>query len=328
MMIMGDLKMKDFDALFKEALHDNSIDKMMQVPKSDLHNHAGRGGNMRYLAKLKGCSIIPSQEPFDSLGDMQHWFENNIKVLFPGMEGNLMRVEASFVQAAEDNIKVLSLSYGIDEIEMHGGMEKFISIMDGYHRKHAPDTAFYPELVLSEVEDIEKELYKLDIIFSYHWFKSVDWQGNETSRNINSVKPQYRKAKQNGLKLRVHAGEFGEADGIKRCVEELELHEVHHGIAAVKSDHVMKFLADNKIQLNVCPTSNVMLKRVKSYGDHPIRLLFDFGIKVSINTDDLLIFNATASQEYLNLYNSGLMTEDELNTIRITGMNSYNNILL
>lgn len=319
--------MKDMEALFKEALHDNSIDKMMQVPKSDLHNHAGRGGNMRYLAELKGCSIIPSQEPFDSLGDMQHWFENNIKVLFPGMEGNLKRVEASFVQAAEDNIKVLSLSYGIDEIEMHGGMEQFIGIMNGFHRKHAPETEFYPELVLSEVKDIEKELYKLEAIFSYHWFKSVDWQGNETRRNINSLIPQFRKAKQNGLKLRAHSGEFGNADDIKRCVEELELDEVHHGISAANSDYVMRFLADNKVQLNVCPTSNVMLKRVNSYGDHPIRLLYDHGIQLSINTDDLLIFNATASQEYLNLYHSGRMSEDELNNIRITGLNTYHSIL-
>ena len=40
------------------------------------------------------------------------------------------------------------------------------------------------------------------------------------------------------------------------------------------------------------------------------------------NIDDLLIFNATASQEYLNLYNAGLMTADELNTIRETGLSS------
>lgn len=312
---------EDKDALFLEALHENSITKMMQVPKSDLHNHVGRGGNIKYLSKLKGCDIIPPQKPFDSLGDMQNWFESSIKLLFPGLQGYLRRVEASFIQAAEDNIKVLSMSYGIDEIELMGGIEQFVNIMNRLHMEYACNTDFYPELVLKEANDIDSELCKLDTIFSFKWFKSVDWQGNELNRNIKSVRSLYKKAKQNGLKLRAHVGEFGEADYVKKCVEELELDEVHHGIAAVNSKDVMEFLAKNRIQLNVCPTSNIMLKRSKSYAEHQIRQLFDYGIKLSINTDDLLIFNATVSKEYLNLYNSKVMTEVELNTIRKTGLN-------
>ena len=101
---------KDKEALFYEALHENSIEKMKQVPKSDLHNHVGRGGNMKYLSALAGCQINPSEKPFASLGEMQEWFEENVKVHFPGIEGYLKRVEASFAQAAEDHIKVLSMS--------------------------------------------------------------------------------------------------------------------------------------------------------------------------------------------------------------------------
>lgn len=315
--------MNDKETLFLEALHENSITKMMQVPKSDLHNHVGRGGNIKYISKLIGHDIIPPQKQFDSLNDMQNWFENNIKSYIPGLKGYLRRVEASFVQAVEDNIKVLSMSYGTDEIELLGGIEQFINIMNRLHNKYACNTEFYPELVLNEVNDIDSELYQLDEIFSFQWFKSVDWQGNELSRNIKLVQPLYKRARKNGLKLRAHVGEFGEADYIKRCVEELELDEVHHGIAAVSSEDVMKFLAKHKIQLNVCPTSNIMLKRSKSYTDHQIRQLFDYGIKLSINTDDLLIFNATTSEEYLNLYNSRLMTDIELNIIRKTGLSAY-----
>lgn len=309
--------------LFFEALHYNSLEKMVKVPKSDLHNHVGRGGNIQYLSSQNGYNIIPAQEPFDSLIEMQKWFEDNIKALYPGKKGYLKRVEASFVQAATDNIELLSMSYGIDEITSLGGMENFIKTMDKLHMFFAPNTKFYPELVLSNSKDIECELHKLDEIFSFNWFKSVDWQGNELTRDINSIKPLYKRAKEKGLTLRAHAGEFGNADYIRKCVEELELNEVHHGITSVESNHVMRFLADNKIQLNLCPTSNIMLKRADSYANYQIRKLIDYGISVTINTDDLLIFNSPISQEYLNLYNAKVLTDLELDIIRKTGLNDY-----
>lgn len=310
-------------ALFLDALHENSIEKMMKIPKSDLHNHVGRGGNIQRLSKLSGCNIVPPQAPFNSLDDMQKWFEDNIKVLYPGTEGYLKRVEASFVQAADDNIEVLSMSYGISEIASMGGMEQFIKMMDGFHMQFAPNTKFYPELAVYDSRDVEFELSRLKDILCFNWFKSIDWQGSELSREINLVKPLYKKAKEMGLKLRAHAGEFGNADYIKRCVEELELDEVHHGIAAVESKHVMKFLADNGIQLNLCPASNIMLKRANSYADYQIRHLYDYGIKVTINTDDLLIFNSSVSQEYLNLYNSKVLTDLELDAVRKIGLKGY-----
>lgn len=82
----------------------------------------------------------------------------------------------------------------------------------------------------------------------------------------------------------------------------------------------MNWLSKNKIQLNVCPTSNVMLRVVESYSVHPIRKLYDNGIPVTINTDDMLIFNQSVSQEYLNLFKSGLMNAEELDNIRETGL--------
>jgi adenosine deaminase len=88
--------------------------------------------------------------------------------------------------------------------------------------------------------------------------------------------------------------------------EELELDEVQHGIAAAQSTSVMKFLADNRIRLNICPTSNVLLGRVQSLAEHPIRKLYDAGVKVTVNTDDVLVFGQSVSDEFLNLYRAGL----------------------
>lgn len=305
--------------LFFDALKNDSLELMRDVPKSDLHNHVGRGGSQDYLAANKGVTIKPTTTYFDTLQDMQNWFENNIKIYYPGLDGYLERVKASFIQAKDDSIKVLSMSYGLDEIVQLGGMDVFIRIMNNY-QKLAPNTNFYPELVLFRHNDIWQDSENLERILNYNYFKSVDWQGNENTRNIADIIPMFKIAKNHHLVLRAHVGEFGNAQCIRECVEKLELNEIHHGINVVEDKSLMKYLADNSIQCNVCPTSNIMLKRSESYEKHQIRKLFDAGIKVTINSDDLSIFNSSVSQEFLKLYKAQVFNKDELECIRQQGL--------
>jgi adenosine deaminase len=105
-----------------------------------------------------------------------------------------------------------------------------------------------------------------------------------------------------------------------RAVEELELDEVQHGIAAADSPAVMRMLADNHIRLNVCPTSNVMLGRVDRLETHPIRKLYDAGVEVTVNTDDVLVFGNGVSEEFLGLYQAKVFDADELDAIRQAGL--------
>jgi adenosine deaminase len=95
---------------------------------------------------------------------------------------------------------------------------------------------------------------------------------------------------------------------------------VQHGIAAADSPTVMRFLADNGIRLNVCPTSNVVLGRARDLRSNPIRKLYDAGVRVTINTDDVLVFGQGVSEEFLALYQAGLFNAAELDEIRLEGL--------
>ena len=122
------------------------------------------------------------------------------------------------------------------------------------------------------------------------------------------------------MKLKAHVGEFGGAEEVRRTVKVLDLDEVQHGIAAAESVEIMRWLSENHIQLNVCPTSNVMLDGVPDLASHPIRSLFDNGVPVTINTDDLMIFGQSVSEEYRNLYQAGVFSAEELNHIRYASL--------
>ncbi|WP_151735243.1 adenosine deaminase [Paenibacillus tengchongensis] len=305
---------------FMDSLESGSLQGVQNVPKSDLHNHAGRGGSIRYIEEWAGVKVEPPPAVFDSLGGMANWFNSHVKSVCPGTPGYLKRVEASFVQAGEDRISLLALSFGIDEIDALGGMESFMKTMNGFRERYATDTRFLPELAFDRACNADAVFERLDEILGYGWFRSVDICCDELAAPVNKFKRIYRKAKAAGLVLKAHVGEFGSADDVMKAVEELELHEVHHGVAAAKSPQIMHWLADHRIRLNVCPTSNVMLGVAESYASHPIRKLFDNGVPVTVNSDDLLIFNQSVSQEYMNLYRCGLMTAEELNRVRETGL--------
>ena len=305
---------------FIQALKNKSISEIEGIPKSDLHSHAGRGGRLSYIEKLLDVKISPLSEPLSSLSEMDKWLRDNVKCHFRDKEGWIQRVAASFVQAKADNISVLAMSYAVPEINELGNLDIFIAVMNGLHKAFAPETKFLPDLALWSPDDLNS----LDEIFNANWFAGIDIMNYSYFISMDDMKAMSRKARENNLIIKAHVGEFGGADDIIRYAEELEFDQIQHGIAASESPQIMNWLAKHKIQLNICPTSNILLSNSKSYETHQIKTLYDYGIPVTINTDDLLIFNATASQEYLNLYNARVMTAEELDEIRMVGLSSGN----
>jgi len=307
-----------FKQKFIQALEAKSVVQLQNIPKSDLHSHAGRGGNPSYIEDMLGVKITRLATPLNSIYEMDAWFNDNVKCHFPDKHGWIQRIAAAFIQARADNISLLAMSYDVAEVYSLGGLDIFIAVMDGLHKAFAPRTMFFPDLFLWHYE-----FDKLDEIFGTNWFRGIDIANYSGRMSMDDMKAMCRKAREHNLIVKAHVGEFGGADDVMRYAEELELNQIQHGIAAAESPQIMSWLAKHKVQLNICPTSNILLSNTKCYKTHQIRKLFDYGIPVTINSDDLLIFDATVSQEYLNLYSTGLMTADELNIIRETGLSYY-----
>lgn len=303
---------------FIKALEDNDLCEMRKIPKSDLHNHAPRGGNKRYIETFYEVKI-PKPPIFKNLNEMNEWNLANIKAFIKGRTGYEKRIEAAFVQAKMDGIKLLDMSFSIGEASEFGGsVENMVQVLKKIHKSYASEVIFIPGIALNTNTPLDLLNKGLDEFLAQDYFKSIDIYGDETI--LPKFKKFFRKAKDKGLILKAHVGEFGSAELVQETVEALELDEVQHGIAAANSKSVMRWLCDNKIQLNVCPTSNVGLSRVEDYGTHPIKELYHNGIKVTVNTDDMIIFDASVSVEFFNLYNAGVLNPTELNEIRENGL--------
>jgi adenosine deaminase len=308
-------------ALFKDALSVGSVEALRKIPKSDLHNHAYAGGNRDWVKQVLGREIAPLEQPLQSMTEMHAWVERQFGSVFAGPAGRLKAFEATFVQARHDGVARLEVGEDVWAITLFNrDAAELTSKLAEIHMRIAPDIEWLPQLGMSRHCSVANLVNWLKPFIELGFYKTIDLYGDEFSQPIESFKPLYRLAKAAGLRLKAHVGEWGDADSVWRAVEELELDEVQHGIAAAQSETVMRFLADNRIRLNVCPTSNLMLGRVPTLAAHPIRKLFDAGVIVTVNTDDVLVFGQGGSEEFLRLFQAKLFDADELNKIRLAGL--------
>lgn len=108
-------------------------------------------------------------------------------------------------------------------------------------------------------------------------------------------------AREAGLRITCHAGEWGGPDMVADTLRDLRPERIGHGINAVRDLALVDRIAEDGIVLEVCPGSNVFLGAAPSWRDHPIETLWKRGVKVTVSTDDPPFFGTTMTREYEGL---------------------------
>lgn len=314
---------------FIEALKSENPDQIRSFPKADLHNHFVLGGSREYILEKTGYEITSISKSLASMSEMDAWSGQYIGNRFNSPEGRRLLIEATFAQAKKDGVTVLEIGedvWGLGEF-FNNDIEELIHAFQEANARIAPEIELRLQIGLSRHCPIDYLMGCLSHFWGHKEFYSIDLYGDEMAQPIENFVPIYEKAAENGLVLKAHVGEWGTARDIVTAVEALHLNEVQHGIAAVQDESVIDYLIDHKIRLNITPSSNVLLGRVPDMAQHPIAQLYHKGVDVTINSDDVLIFDSDVSKEYLSLYQTGCLTAEELDDIRLNGLkNKYKNI--
>ncbi|MER6592222.1 adenosine deaminase [Micromonospora purpureochromogenes] len=111
-------------------------------------------------------------------------------------------------------------------------------------------------------------------------------------------KPYFDQARAAGLRSVPHAGETTGPQTVWDALRDLGAERIGHGISAAEDPELLAYLAEHRIALEVCPTSNVRTRAVARLAEHPLRRLVDAGVLVSINSDDPPMFGTTLNDEY------------------------------
>ncbi|WP_245298788.1 adenosine deaminase [Pseudotabrizicola sediminis] len=109
-------------------------------------------------------------------------------------------------------------------------------------------------------------------------------------------------AREAGLRLTAHAGEWGGPQSVRDAVNDLGVERIGHGVRAIEDLALVDELAERGIVLEVCPGSNVALGVYPDWRSHPIGQLYDRGVKVTVSTDDPPFFHTTMEREFEELH--------------------------
>lgn len=123
-------------------------------------------------------------------------------------------------------------------------------------------------------------------------------------------KPLYDLAREEGLRLSVHAGEALGPSSVWDALNILGAERIGHGIRSIEDPKLMAHLAAHRIPLEVCPTSNIHTGICHNYKSHPLPLLHEAGIPISLNTDDPAFFHTTLVDECLHVHEMGVSEAD------------------
>lgn len=127
---------------------------------------------------------------------------------------------------------------------------------------------------------------------------ALDLAGDEANYPGELFVDHFREAQEAGLHIIAHAGESAGAESIRQAVLELHAERIGHAVHAIDDPATMDLLADRRIGIESCPTSNVQTTTVPSYQEHPLPAFLERGLLVTLNTDDPIISGIDLAYEY------------------------------
>jgi adenosine deaminase len=122
--------------------------------------------------------------------------------------------------------------------------------------------------------------------------------GNERKFPPERFAEVYTVARDHGLGTTIHAGEILGPNSIWDVLRILKVDRIGHGVRAIEDEQLMAYLAARPVPLEICPTSNIWTGIFPSYHAHPLKLLFEAGVPITINTDNPTFFDVTLADEY------------------------------
>lgn len=153
--------------------------------------------------------------------------------------------------------------------------------------------------ILSRTFGVETCFRELDALLACRdGLAALDLAGDEGNFPPERFVPHFRRARDAGLAVTVHAGEAAGAPGIWTAIRELGATRIGHAVRATDDPALLDFLGEHRIGIECNLTSNVQTSTVPDYASHPLRTFLERGLLATINTDDPGISGIDLAHEY------------------------------
>jgi adenosine deaminase len=288
------------------------------MPKVDLHRHLE--GSLRLhtlsdIAQEHGIDLpsydIEYLRPFVTVTTEEpdfHSFLEKFSFLrrfYPSQAAVERIAYEAVADAAEDNVKYLELRFNpVAQARVQGfSLDDVTTWVCSAANRAQRDQDIRVNLILQigRDENVTTAAEIADIALAHRedGIVGLDLAGDEIHFPARRFADVFRRARQEGLHITVHAGEAGGAENVREAIEELGAERIGHGARTIENSSVVHVVHERGITLESCPTSNVQTGVVRGFGRHPLVDLLALGLRVTINTDDPSISDTTLTDEYM-----------------------------
>lgn len=292
------------------------------LPKTETHLHFEGALPLELLRRVRPefAEPPPSWAHNFKFRDFAHFEAELLDMAYSWFTSPARYHEAAkviFARLAAQNVKYVETSFASGVIEFGGlnGRE----VLGAIHSAVPEGLEVRIFLGIHHNGGGPKMLPILEEALGWKELAGIDLHGTESFPIEPWTAPLWAAARKAGKFTKAHAGEFMGADFVRRVIDELQPQRIQHGTRSIEDKALVGELARNGLALDMCPISNHKLMPGISLVNHPIRRLYDAGVKVTISTDDPISFGNRINDEYAALAEKGGFRKQELVQIAKNG---------
>ena len=145
-----------------------------------------------------------------------------------------------------------------------------------------------------------------------NWITAIGLDSSEKGHPPSKFHRVFAKAREEGFLTVAHAGEEGPPEYVWEALNLLQVSRIDHGNRSLEDPSLVKELVKRKMPLTVCPLSNLKLKVVHDMIKHPLAVMLEKGMMVTVNSDDPAYFGGYLNENYLTVAKALNLTEQQI----------------
>jgi len=317
-----------------------SDDLLRKLPKTDLHVHLD--GSMRLstileLADEQGVKLPAKDET--SLARLIHMGENcesleDYLVAFDVTLGVLQTEPALYraayemaEDAAEENVRYMEVRYS-PMLHTKGGLTltAIVEAVLAGLRDAKRDFGIRSGLIISGIRQIDPKwslrLAELAVAYKNRGVVGYDLAGAEDGYQAKNHFKSFHLIRSNNVNCTAHAGEARGPESIQQALHDCGSHRIGHGTRLREDGDLLNYVCDHRIPLEICLSSNVQTRAVEDFDQHPVKFYYDFGVRITMNTDNRLITDTTVTKEFSLIQRHFDFTVSDIREIIVNGFKS------
>lgn len=165
-------------------------------------------------------------------------------------------------------------------------------------------------------------LAELAVAYKGRGVVAFDLAGGERGNPAKVHAKAFELIRENNMNVTVHAGEAYGPASIKQALHDCGANRIGHGTRLAEDGDLLAYVTDHRVPLEICLLSNIQTSVIDDLSRHPLRLYFDLGVRVNLNTDNRLITDTTVTDELWRAHVDLGFTLEELKILLVQGFKS------